>query len=95
MSHWNYRVVRRTFNVAGAVEERWAIHEAYYDDAGKVRSITKNGVGPRGDSLKELRESTIVMRRAFAAPVLDYDKIPEEGAVPFDMGGERMKEDAQ
>ena len=64
--HWNYRVLR---HAAGWI----AIHEVYYDDAGRPRSCTVEPVNLSGDSVDELQSSLKLIERAFQDPVLDYE----------------------
>jgi hypothetical protein len=78
MSHWNHRVVKRTFEGGEVI---YAIHEAYYDDNKKVWAITEEGVDAHGETMEELKQSLEWMQKALEAPILDYDKIPEEGAI--------------
>jgi hypothetical protein len=81
MGYWNHRIVRRTFESA---EVAYSIHEAFYDDEDRVRAITSDSVGPEGETLDELRESYFELAEAFGRPVLEHDKIPEEGASSFE-----------
>lgn len=76
---WNYRVVRRVFFEGGNGEEvTFAVHEAYYDDDGKVTSITKNSVAPiysetidsDGHSLRKDFEQQM---EALDLPILNYE----------------------
>lgn len=76
---WNLRVVRRKFG------DEWvyAIHEVYYDKKGRAHSLTAAPSTVQGDSLEDLRAYYQMMAEAFAAPVADYDKIPEPNAKGF------------
>jgi hypothetical protein len=67
MTTWNYRVVKN--------EGVFAIHEAYYDDAGEVMTITVEPMAPRGDSLAELRADLEKFCQALAEPVLGYEAV--------------------
>ena len=62
---WNYRVVQR--------EDLFAIHEVYYDEAGKPAAVTADAMTPDGDTLEELRETFEQFREAFDQPVLQYE----------------------
>jgi hypothetical protein len=74
---WNYRLVRRRMKG----ETFYDIHEAYYDDAGKVWSITKEPTTAHGDTRDEVLECLArMMKDILRAPVLDYNKVPEKGA---------------
>lgn len=79
---WNYRIAKRDYkNDAGdIIETGYFFVEAYYDENGKVIAITENPQAAYGESLKELLENNVMFFEAFKAPVLDYDKIPEDGA---------------
>lgn len=62
------------------------IHEAFYDSEGRVWDITQDAVSPvvdagAGESVENLKEVIGWMLKACDQPVLDYDAIPEEGAV--------------
>ena len=83
MSHWNNRVVRRTYPSG---EVMLGIHEAFCDDAGRVWGITQDPISPRveendDENIESLKEVLGWMLKACDAPILDYDSIPEEGAV--------------
>jgi hypothetical protein len=78
---WNHRVVKRTFNEGGYTEDRYAIHEAYYDENGKVWGITEEPVEPHGETMDELKKDIDWMTQCLEHPILDYDQIPEEGAI--------------
>lgn len=81
MSHWNHRLVRRTYVGAKEPEISLEIHEAYYDDAGKVWAVTQEGVTVHGETVEEVRGTLERMLRCLNAPILDYESIPEPGAV--------------
>lgn len=76
MGHWNYRVVRRDVGEDAIL----GIHEAYYDDQGRVSMISKEPDGVSAETVEGLREVLSWMREALEKPALDYDKIPEPGA---------------
>ena len=63
---WNYRVMRR-HDVDGYV---FAIHEVFYDDAGKPDSWTAEPSWPQGETFRELTEDIANYQRAFQRPVL-------------------------
>jgi hypothetical protein len=69
MSTWNYRVIEN--------DGVFAIHEAYYDDAGKVITIAVESVAPLGESLAELRADLEYYNQALARPVLRYEDFIE------------------
>lgn len=85
---WNYRVVRKkhTWRHPDAREEQssysYGIHEAYYDQHGKVGMITEEAVGPYGETIEELRYAWVMMAEAFGQPILDDEQIPESGYDP-------------
>jgi len=74
---WNWRVVRKT--VGG--KAIYAVHEAYYDESGRVWAATEESVAAQGGSVKELEGELRQQLEALDKPVLDYDSIPEPGAV--------------
>ena len=84
MSHWNYRIVRSVFGE----EETFAIHEAYYDDKGRVWAISKEPDGVQAETYDALGKVLLLMQGAFVQPVLDYDAIPEPGAISPHATGE-------
>ena len=73
---WNFRVVRRVWPEHGA-EVEYAIHEAYYGEAGeaKVEGLTVDAVDPHSDTLEGLRWCLEQMLKALDKPVLEYDDI--------------------
>ena len=90
MSTWNYRIVRKKVEDNPEVF-RYGIHEAYYDKNGKISAITEEpedvvsftgDIEPDGLKTHEevLKEILRLMLLACDKPMLDWDKIPEEGA---------------
>lgn len=79
----NYRIVRRRYErvVCGKkrVDYTYDIHEVYYDKKGKVVAFTVDSIGPFGENVQELRDDWLRFSDAFSKPILDYDKIPEDG----------------
>lgn len=89
MSCWNYRVVRKVHSDGTSM---LGLHEAYYDDNGKVWGITndpqepvveeKIGCAPDlpGETVEDLKQVLKWMLEACEKPILDADSIPESGA---------------
>lgn len=78
---WNHRVVKKKYTSAEGGREYLHIHEVYYDENGKVYMATESGCDPTGEDISELLTDLSLMIRACALPILDYDEIPEEGAI--------------
>lgn len=89
---WNYRVVKKLYgkrDEKGKILEpdseynstSYGIHEVYYDENNKAFMCTQDAVEPFGDTVEELMKCWLMMAEAFNKPILDYDKIPEEGAI--------------
>jgi hypothetical protein len=82
---WNYRIVRKKniyidpTDKKERVDYTYAIHEAFYDNNGRVGTITQDPVEPFGENIEDLRHSWVMMAEAFGKPILDYDYIPEPG----------------
>lgn len=89
MGHWNHRVVRKVLSCGSSY---LGIHEAYYDDNGKVWSITTDPTDAQveekdsflpdlpGETVEDLKKVLQRMLEACDKPVLDADSIPEDGA---------------
>lgn len=80
---WGYRLVRRV--VEG--KDTFAVHEAFYDAEGRVWSVTEEPIAPCGETRDEaLADLATMLADALRASVLDFDTIPEPGAVhPLDV----------
>lgn len=68
---WNYRVVKTDFN---GDYSRLAIHEAFYDDNGKLITITEDPVTVNADleeGVEGLKEILEHMMLALAKPVIN------------------------
>jgi hypothetical protein len=73
MSHWNYRIIRKSDSfVEGG--EMFGIHEVYYHDDGTPRTCTVDPVEPVGETRDELKDVFGMFRLAFDKPVLDYER---------------------
>lgn len=76
MGHWNYRVVRREYEISpGDIEVSYEIHEAHYDiiTDTKPSLISIDPVGVHAGSLEGLDLVLSRMKEALRKPVLDYD----------------------
>ncbi len=70
LSHWNYRVVKRTHRFPdGSTEDEFGIHECHYEPTG----WTAEPVAVTAESVERLRD---VLRRMLIA--LDVEVIVEE-----------------
>lgn len=85
MKHWNYRVIKRVRpaipSLAAEPEDDFGIYECYYDTKGLICSFSTEPRPVAADTLDELKVEIQRMSRAFKSPVLDYDKLPEPGAL--------------
>ncbi|WP_428086493.1 hypothetical protein [Candidatus Thioglobus sp.] len=61
---WNYRIVSK--------DESFAIHEAFYDDDGKVETITQDPCSPSGETISELKEDLKYFEKSLSLPILNY-----------------------
>lgn len=82
MSHWNHRVVRKTYPDGTVM---LGIHEVFCDDKGLVWAVTDTPVSPHieesiDETIESLKEVIGWMLNACDAPILDMDSIPEDGA---------------
>jgi len=74
VSHWNHRVVVRTFVHSDKfIEKTYGIHEVYYDKDDKPEGVTMEAIGIIGDSVDDIKETLDRMAKACTLPVLDYD----------------------
>ena len=71
MTHWNHRVLFTPAGVDLLEEDRYAIHEVYYDDDGVPDSSTLHPTGVEGETLSQFKEWT---HKALNRPVLQYDE---------------------
>jgi len=83
---WNYRII---YHKAGYIEDnpklKWdeylAIHEAYYDNEGKINNISKHAVSIVGDegkdSLSSIKQILQDMTEALQKPIINYDNLKE------------------
>lgn len=76
---WNYRVLRKYDRSGGKTFTFYEIHEVYYDDSGKVASISESPVGPYGENINELLVEWSMFSDAFTKPILDFDLINKRG----------------
>ncbi len=80
---WNYRIVRKRmeniYKDKINVSYEYFIAEAYYDQNGKVGMISTEGSALYGDTVGQLANSFLKMKKAFYKPILDYHNIPEPG----------------
>lgn len=92
MPTFDYRIVRRDYadKTGNFLDTQYFIVEAYYDENDKVFMITQTPEGPFGSTVEELRRNWFEIAEAFTKPILNWDNIPEEGAV--NILEERMSE---
>ena len=78
MSHWNYRVMRRTYLSDFGGETLDEIYEVHYDDNGNVTGWTERPGGPcyyvdADDGEGSIRDDIQRMMEACDKPILDYE----------------------
>lgn len=79
MSHWNYRVHKKIFRYpSGEPEEYYSIHEAYYNDEGKLDGWTEKSISPGGSTLEELKNDLEMMLEALNKEIIDWEKMNEK-----------------
>ena len=76
---WDYRVLRKYDRSGGKTFTFYEIHEVYYDDKGKVASISEEAVNPYGENINELMIEWSMFSDAFTKPILDFDLINKRG----------------
>ena len=76
---WDYRVLRKYERAGGKTFVFYEIHEVYYDDKGKVASITEDAVAPYGENISELMIEMSMFLDAFTKPILDFELIDKKG----------------
>ena len=79
MTTWNYRVVHQKMDD----EDIFAVHEVYYDGAGRPELVTEDWAGIAGETREEAWGDLMMMMEAFAKPILEYDS--------FDGGKEKKQ----
>lgn len=82
MSHWNHRIIRKTFPSGEVI---LGVVEAFYDDEGRVWGVTDNLQEPMviesdGETIENLKKVLGWMLAACDQPILDADQIPETGS---------------
>ena len=75
--HWNYRVIRRAWEIDGEIEEQFGIYEVYYRD-GKPEMCSEIPDGASAESLEGLREVLEWQQLALEKPTLNYEDIGNE-----------------
>ena len=72
---WQYRLVRHQDDeTLDGRNEFFQIHEVYfYDDDGKYRAMTENGVKVYGDDIEEVQHVLDLMKEAFSRTIIDFD----------------------
>lgn len=68
---WNYRVVKK--------EQSYAIHEAYYDELGRVHSLSMEPICPSGETIEELDKHLKLLTEALQREPIDFDSICGKG----------------
>ena len=76
-SYWNYRVVRRAWEIDGEIEEQFGICEVYYTD-GKPVMCSEIPDGVHGETLEDLKKDFEYHQLAFIKPTLNYEDIGNE-----------------
>jgi hypothetical protein len=67
---WNYRLVKKA--------QRYSIHEAYYDELGRVISLSMEPIFPTGDTIIELESHLKLMSEALQKEAIEFDSICED-----------------
>ena len=73
---WNYRVVRKVWEINGEKEEQFGIHEVYYRNG--EPSMVSVDPDASGGTLEELKQDLALQLKALEKPTLDYEDIGDE-----------------
>ena len=76
---WDYRVLRKYERTGCKTFVFYEIHEVYYNEHGKVASITEDAVAPYGENISELMIEMSMFLDAFTKPILDFELIDKKG----------------
>ena len=68
---WNYRLVRKGL--------RYQIHEAYYDELGRVHSLSTEPIYPAGDTVQEVEAHLKLLIEALQKEPIDFDSVCANG----------------
>ena len=68
---WNHRIIFTPAGVDMLEEDRYALHEVYYDNDGTPNGSTHDPVGVETETLAQFMKWTA---HALEKPVLQYDK---------------------
>jgi hypothetical protein len=73
MSHWNYRVVKRTTGLKPYVTTTFKIYKVYYNAKGEIACM--DDVNTAAENFEELRGHVNRLMDCFGKPMLEYDDI--------------------
>lgn len=73
---WNYRIIKRTFEMPdGHKENQYAVYEVYYDIDGLIKARSLNPICVAGETLEELAKDLELYAEALNKPVLDWGEL--------------------
>jgi hypothetical protein len=76
---WDCRVIAKKDKTTGEI---WhAVHEVFYDENGKIWGATVGPITPMGETVDDLITELAEHLVACGKPVLDFEAIPEPGAI--------------
>lgn len=70
MSHWNHRIMRRTY--PNTDEVSYGIYEVYYNDEGEIVNWSMEPEEIQGGTIEEIIQSLNWMRNCLNKLILDY-----------------------
>lgn len=73
---WNYRVIHTEHETPTGKETRYAIHEVYYDDGGKVTRWTAEPTWPQGETPEEFSDDLMMYKSAVMKSALAEEDLP-------------------
>ena len=72
MSGWNYRVIRKDDGIS--------LHEAYYNNEGRIISLSIEPISPVCEGLDELRTTLQLMLAALDEPVVNFHDLAPDAS---------------
>lgn len=83
-SYWNYRVLKREYDICGVKETTYGIYEVYYGGCGPdgedlgpgPHSCTMKAIA-EGDSLADLSKTLDFMKQALQRPVMSFESLED------------------
>ena len=75
MSHWNHRIIKKTYKTPDYTEDEYGVYEVFYDENDEIIGWTMEPIRITGETKEDLRWVLDRINEAMKKEVLSFEEL--------------------